>query len=447
MVLAALLGALQPNFAENMDIMMAKGTRRRHEMPDSQLDCPKGRASYAKKAVVIVYNILVLVLVFGGLELALRQRHIRTVGTANGQPRCYRDPWVAWRNSPYFKDTNGARHNAQGFRRDSDVSVEKPPNTVRIFLVGGSAAYGDSGGYPEIEPRRYFLYNNQLIDYFLEQKLNSAFPSKHWEVVNAATMEYRLHQELALIESALLRYHPDYVILMDGYNDVRGLSSAGRTYDAYASTPHLEEFNLLANPTSVRSLLFFSATWLKAESDLFRTLADHLNQRSSKVARNTGLAARPGFADPVLLSELTSEEQARFHNAETQVDEYTHVARQIYRILDLDGIRAVFLMQPVTILSRKPLTESEQRVRSHTLKMYGPLLAYTYEQLYPRIASQMRTAAQNDGFTFVDLTSVFDTTSEQTFSDYCHLTPEGNKLIAERVFESLHDSFAESVRR
>jgi lysophospholipase L1-like esterase len=63
------------------------------------------------------------------------------------------------------------------------------------------------------------------------------------------------------------------------------------------------------------------------------------------------------------------------------------------------------------------------------------------------MASQMHLAAQEDGFTFVDLTSVSDTSSEQTFSDYCHLTPEGNKLIADRVFESLHDSFAETARR
>jgi lysophospholipase L1-like esterase len=415
-------------------------------MAEKQLDGPEAEVSYGKKTRVIIFNILIVVLVFGGLEFAFRQKYRRTAGPGSRQSRDYRDPWAAWRNSPYFTDTNGARHDAQGFRRASDVSVEKPPNTIRIFLVGGSAAYGDSGGYQEIEPRRYYLYNNQLIDYDLEQKLNSAFPSKHWEVVNAATMEYRLHQQLALIESGLLRYHPDYVILMDGYNDVIGLSSAGRTYDPYASTPHLEEFNLLANPGSGRSLLFFAATWLKAKSDLFRTLADHIKRRST-TARNANRGARPEFADPVLRSELTSEEQAQFDIAEAQVGEYTHVARQIYRILDLDGIRAVFLLQPVTILSHKPLTESEQRIRAHTLKIYGPPLAYTFEQLYPRIVNRMHLAAQEEGFAFLDLTNVFDTTSEQTFSDYCHLTPEGHKVIAERVFEFLHDSFAERARR
>jgi lysophospholipase L1-like esterase len=415
-------------------------------MAEKQLDGPEAEVSYGKKTRVIIFNILIVALVFGGLEFAFRQKYRRTAGPGSRQSRDYRDPWAAWRNSPYFTDTNGARHDAQGFRRASDVSVEKPPNTIRIFLVGGSAAYGDSGGYQEIEPRRYYLYNNQLIDYDLEQKLNSAFPSKHWEVVNAATMEYRLHQQLALIESGLLRYHPDYVILMDGYNDVIGLSSAGRTYDPYASTPHLEEFNLLANPGSGRSLLFFAATWLKAKSDLFRTLADHIKRRST-TARNANRGARPEFADPVLRSELTSEEQAQFDIAEAQVGEYTHVARQIYRILALDGIRAVFLLQPVTILSHKPLTESEQRIRAHTLKIYGPPLAYTFEQLYPRIANRMHLAAQEEGFAFLDLTNVFDTTSEQTFSDYCHLTPEGHKVIAERVFEFLHDSFAERARR
>jgi lysophospholipase L1-like esterase len=438
-----------------MDIKLAQQNQTSESIPEDveaspmavkQFADPETGVRQGKRTLwVIIFNLLVVVLVLGGLEFAFRQKHLRTVGPRSRQSRAYRDAWTVWRNSPYFRDTNGARHDAQGFRRDSDVSVEKSPDTVRIFLVGGSAAYGDSGGYPEIESRRYYLYNNQLIDYVLQEKLNAAFPSKRWEVINAATMEYRLHQELALIESVLLRYHPDYVILMDGYNDVLGLSSAGRQYDAYAATPHLDEFNLLANPGSGKSALFFAATWLKANSDLFRTLADHL-QRRSTLARRGNRRAQPEFAVPVLRSELNAEEQAQFDVSETEVGEYTHTARQIHRILDLDGIRALFMLQPVTILSHKPLTESEQRIRAHTLKMYGPALAYTFEQLYPRMASQMQLAAQQDGFAFVDLTSVFDTTSKQTFSDYCHLTPEGHKVIAERVFEFLHDSFAEKAR-
>jgi hypothetical protein len=393
----------------------------------------------------IAVTIVVVTLVFGGLEFALRRKHRATLGGRSGQTRAFRDPWTAWRNSPYFRDTNGAKHNAQGFRRESDVSVEMPPNTIRIFLLGGSAAYGDVGGYPEIDRYHSHLENDQLIDYYLEKKLNAAFPSKHWEVINAATMQFRFHQELALIESVLLRYHPDYLVMMDGYNDVIGLSLASLNYDAYASTPNLNEFNLLANPSSGRSFLFFTTTWLQANSQLFRSLADHGQSRFTGSHREQ-LGKRPEFEDPVRISELTSKEQTQFSVAESQVGEYAHVSRQIYRISNLDGIQPVFLLQPVLLLSHKPLSDSERRMRAYNLRLDGPSLAYSFEQLYPRMASEMQHAAQADRFSFLDLTSVFDSTSQQTFSDYCHLTADGNQIIAERVFQLLRDSFAERAR-
>jgi lysophospholipase L1-like esterase len=404
----------------------------------------KSRLSAGKRVFFVIFNILVVVLFFGGLEFALRRKHSRTLGPRGWRTRALRDPWAAWRNSPYFRDTNGAQHDAQGFRHDGDVSLEKPPNTVRIFFLGGSAAYGDVGGYPEIDPSHGHLYNNQLIDHYLEEELNTAFPSKRWEVINAATMEYRLHQELARIESILLRYRPDYVILMDGYNDLIGLSSASSNYDAYASTPHLDEFNLLANPTSGTSLLFFTTTWLKANSELFSSLAGRAQGRFTRGHRK-GLGERPAFGDPVDRSELTPTEQAEFATAESQLDEYTHVARQINCILELDGIKAVFLLQPALILTHKPLTETEQRMRAYNLRIDGPYLAYTFERLYPRIAGAMQLAAQRDGFSFLDLTSVFDSTPGQTFSDYCHLTAEGNRVIAEQIFRFLQSSLAETA--
>ena len=58
----------------------------------------------------------------------------------------------------------------------------------------------------------------------------------------------------------------------------------------------------------------------------------------------------------------------------------------------------------------------------------------------------MSSAATRDGFLFLDLTDVFDHTPGQTFSDSCHLTAEGNRVIAERVFQFLGDSFAETAR-
>lgn len=52
----------------------------------------------------------------------------------------------------------------------------------------------------------------------------------------------------------------------------------------------------------------------------------------------------------------------------------------------------------------------------------------------------MTATGQQDVFAFENLIDVFDWTSEQTFSDDCHLTPEGNRIIAERLFQLLSRS-------
>src|SRR5574341_785286 len=64
--------------------------------------------------------------------------------------------------------SQGIVHNRQGFRRTADVPRIKPANGYRIFLMGGSAAYGLSSA-PPFPP--VVITNEQTIDYKLEQLL------------------------------------------------------------------------------------------------------------------------------------------------------------------------------------------------------------------------------------------------------------------------------------
>ena len=99
------------------------------------------------------------------------------------------------------------------------------------------------------------------------------------------------------------------------------------------------------------------------------------------------------------------------------------------------------------ILTHKPLTDSERRLADYHRKVSGPMTVYSFEQFHPEISAIMGSAAIRDGFLFLDLSDVFDHTPGQTFSDSCHLTAEGNRVIAERVFQFLNGSFAETARK
>ena len=384
-----------------------------------------------------LFTLVVTVLVFGGMELAARSKQYRRFGPKSLHPMALRDEFTGYRMNPAYGRVD-RQHNAQGFRRDEDVSLEKPPNTVRIFITGGSTAYGATTEMPEYTGNRWrLLYNNETIEYYLEQKLNQAYPSKRWEVINAAAPGYQLSQELAQIESVLLRYHPDYIIL-DGNNDIdpQLWRHASNNYDPYASIMGTEAFNLLANPGSFRSLVFFLAEWIHANSAAFRIMQDHVPS-INVLLHLDGRKTRQGsqVSNPVRLSSLTPMEQAHCATALNQLGFYTYTAQQIHRILDLDGVKAVFLLDPEIVLTHKRLTSSEQLSLSSELTMPGR--TYCFQQLYPALAARMTAIARQDGFTFLNLTDVFDKTSEQTFSDNVHLTPEGNRIIAEHLFQAL----------
>jgi hypothetical protein len=234
-----------------------------------------GPRSHYYVPLQVLVTLIFGTLVFGGLEFAVRTMEFRRQGPNILHPIALHDQFTAWRNNPAYGRVD--RHiDAQGFRRDQDVSLEKPPNTVRVFITGGSTAYGWATGWPDINPDLQRLYNNQTISYCLEQELNQNLPSKHWEVINAASPGYQLNVELARIEAVLLRFRPDCVILLDGHNDLLSLlKHITVNYDPYATIPKTE-FDLSANPDSFRSLLFFVGRWLRNNSAAFRLIGDRM---------------------------------------------------------------------------------------------------------------------------------------------------------------------------
>jgi lysophospholipase L1-like esterase len=88
-------------------------------------------------------------------------------------------------------------------------------------------------------------------------------------------------------------------------------------------------------------------------------------------------------------------------------------------------------------VTRKPLTAVETRLFDYWSKLDGPLYVYGFQTLYPQLSAQLTSTAQTEGYRFLDLTAVFDGTGVQTFTDYCHLTPAGNQLVADAIFDSL----------
>src|SRR3989442_4817775 len=76
------------------------------------------------------------------------------------------DDYKNIRPTPGYRNTRGVFHNNQGFRRSTDTPKIKPDGVYRIFVMGGSAAYGLQSMSRYGQQKYSVIRNDQTIDYY-----------------------------------------------------------------------------------------------------------------------------------------------------------------------------------------------------------------------------------------------------------------------------------------
>lgn len=258
--------------------------------------------------------------------------------------------------------------NAQQFRYDRDVPLRKTKGVCRVFVVGGSTAYGAGASS-----------NAATVGGRLEALLNASAKGegRPFEVVTAAASSWTSTHERILIENRLLDFEPDLVIALSGHNDAYW-SAAGEDVGWFRS--HQDEYHHLL----LHSLL-------------------HCNFGESLPAR----IARPPVAEDVAVVRLMRNVRA------------AHAALAGY------GSAYCFALQPTTASLRAPRTPREASSTRHNACLTKYLDKY-------RQALEDLSAP---GFSFVDLTQIFDDLdpSQEVFIDGCHFGDRGNDLIAQAL--------------
>lgn len=129
---------------------------------------------------------------------------------------------------------HGVAHiNAMQFRADKEVEIPKPPHTYRIFITGGSTAYGC--GAPS-DDRTIAGY----LDKILSDRL-SPVTRLNYEVFTMANPGWASTHERIIIENVLSELEPDMIISFSGVNDVHW-GNLGRNILWFRSYP--DEFFL-----------------------------------------------------------------------------------------------------------------------------------------------------------------------------------------------------------
>ena len=97
--------------------------------------------------------------------------------------------------------------NSEGFR-DSERTLEKPPGTFRIMVVGDSVTFGSGvRNVEDVYPQR------------LQSILDRAMPSVDIEVINAALKGWSTQQQLDFLTEKGWAYSPDVLVLGYYLND------------------------------------------------------------------------------------------------------------------------------------------------------------------------------------------------------------------------------------
>jgi lysophospholipase L1-like esterase len=336
------------------------------------------------------------------------------------------DPYKNILPARNFVDTRGVRHNSAGFRRSGEVSKVKPANTYRIFLMGGSTAYGTGGLWPHLQRDFAVLKNTETIDAYLERILGQALPGKKIEVINAAITSTWTHHHLIYLNQTILGYDPDMVLFLDGYNDFFHTSPDHDQFGSYLYTTQAS--GILGEPT-LGALARANAWWFYRRSALafvtFRAL------RTLKLVVTAPFAERD--RQPMNVDRALANLEQVFPRSALAMH------RRMALILRDEGVVPVFMLQPMLILERdhKPMTDIEQRLFAFNVESYLP----NYEPFIHRpvtlVQERERAMAAELGAQFIDLTGIYGGVAEQIYTDYVHLTPRGNELLARHVAERL----------
>ncbi len=334
-----------------------------------------------------------------------------------------------------------------GFVSRAPVARQKAPETTRIFLMGGSTAFGavQNSLHRQVHayPRGMYTFRDSIAGQ-LQAFLEARQPGRHFEVVTAAAVSRSLHQSLAYYLETVSRFSPDWVVNLEGFNDLPHLY----TGTPYADREHeLRYYFDIQNGSRCLERLVPRAFCL-VEGIYNRLFTEWTRGRRRPV---------PDFARSFDLDAHTREDYLRSREElVTGAQRFLQIARHHAAALEADGVHFLFVLQPLLHRqgANKELSKNEERLArevspplytglTHTpatarLEYLQSILALKY-LFDDYLSDALREQLHAGGHVYLDMNRALGTVpaSVELYSDYCHLTLEGNRRVAERIGEAI----------
>jgi len=330
--------------------------------------------------------------------------------------------------------------NNAGFREPRDILLEKPQDEYRVFLTGGSTAYGLGAIGEATESMGWYgLEYRETISHMMEMILNSAapVPGKTIRVYNTAVWGYAYQHLLMRYLTKLSRYNPDLIVSFDGANEIPMVSKIGAQWDYFDEGQFnniLRDIYAYNGPGLASYLTLwlknntFLMTWFWSGKDVFQEL-------------NTNIQPHRGSGDYYQASDTSSpmskEETSR--RLGQNISRFVKVVENYHTALQNDGVPHIIALQPWFYSSKKPQHEKEKVLAG--LQGYRHYYDVPSDEAYNLLIEKMKESARKKGYFLADFSDYFDDVSEWVFTDWCHLTSGANYLVAKELSNLVKEHF------
>ncbi len=297
----------------------------------------------------------------------------------------YEQPILHLRPDQHSKTVNV---NALGFR-GQEFTSEKPENTFRIFLVGGSTAFGAGA-----------TSDDTTISGFLQKKFDDIKLTKKIQIINAGISSATSFEEMYYIKHTLAQLNPDLIIIYDGFNDAQ-----------------------------------------------YRVLSDPIISNEKEVKESEGFKFKnfPFYRTPWVIHDLLSAKTPHTDRSKRVDDDSTEKiislwksrVEEICKIGRENGFATLIVVQPSLITGTKDLSDYESKYVAKTdLDFATKATLKGMADSLKNFDSSCKTA---------DLSGIFDDVTGPIYTDIVHVNDIGNRIVAEKLYDITLSAILENI--
>ena len=279
--------------------------------------------------------------------------------------------------------------NSHGLR-GPDFSEKKELGVYRVFLVGGSTAFGSVSS------------DDATISSFLQKKINNFDNGLKIEILNAGINSTYSYSSKYIIENTLPKFQPDLVIIYSGGNDAH--NKFGAEYNVPAVSPGLAK----VSPS------FF---------EIIKKITYDINYRT-----------------PFVLMNIIAQHQNYYpmhESSKNQVQELwtTRMAETCKTNNDI-GVKTMVFVQPMLGSGNKQISTANLSTEILISSGYTDVQMHDTLDILNKLSgslNELEDVCDETG----DLRMIFDNVDQPIFFDHIHTNDLGNEIIAEEIYEIL----------